>query len=211
MDQDIDEKRGIFISNNYCLNQEFDYCTPDTRLRMLRLYNMHFTNCRLWSFQSEIFDKLCRSYNTNLRIVYDLPYNAHNWILERMSGGKHARQQMMARFIKFVSSLSEHKSPAVSTLLDKLKNNVQSLVGSNLRLIHLETGVHVVPGLTKPQSLCDHQVYKSDPKDDWKVKLLTSLMEIRDLRWEILFEEENEEGTLSTDDIIFMIKDVATS
>ena len=97
---------------------------------------------------------------------------------------------MMARFIKFVSSLSEHKSPAVSTLLDKLKNNVQSLVGSNLRLIHLETGVHVVPGLTKPQSLCDHQVYKSDPKDDWKVKLLTSLIEIRDFRWEILFEEE---------------------
>ena len=117
----------------------------------------------------------------------------------------------MARFIKFVSSLSEHKSPSVSTLLNKLKNNVQSLVGSNLRTIHLETDVHVLPGLTKPQSIANHQVYKSDPKDDWIVKLLISLMEIRDLRWEILFDEENELGTLRTDDFISMIKDVATS
>ena len=60
MDHDIDQKRGVFISTNYSLNQEFDFCTTDVRLRMLHLYNMHFTNCRLWSFESQKFDKLCR-------------------------------------------------------------------------------------------------------------------------------------------------------
>ena len=145
MDHDINQKRGIFISNNYNLNQEFKFCTPEVRLCMLRLYNMHFTNCRLWSFNSEMFEKLCRSYNRNLRIIFDLPFSAHNWILEELSNGKLAKQQMLSRFIKFTSSLHNHTSLRVSRLFDKLKNNVQSLVGSNLRVILLEPNISVIP------------------------------------------------------------------
>ena len=153
---------------------------------MLRLYNMHFRNCRLWSFNSEMIDKICRSYNQNLHILFDLPYYTHNWIVEDMSNGRHARQQMMARFIKFTSSLHNHKSPAVSSLLGKLMKTVQSLVGSNLRMIHLETSTPVSPGITKPFSINDHRVYKFDDQQLWKIKLLTSLIEIRYQRWEIL-------------------------
>ena len=210
MDQDIKEKLGIFVSTNYNLNQEFEFCTTEIRLRMLRLYNMHFTNCRLWNFQSEMFNKLCCSYNTNLCIIYDLPYDAHNWIVEELSGGKHARQQMMSRYIKFVESLHFHKSPSVSSLLTKLKDDVRSLVGSNLRLIYLETNVHLIPGITKPFSICNHRVYSPESENLWKIQLLTSLLEIRNLRWEILFDEENGTGSLNPDDITEMIKMVSS-
>ena len=211
MDHDLEQKRGIFISTNYSLNQKFDFCTPEIRVRMLRLYNMHFTNCRLWSFGSEAFDKLCRSYNKNLRIVCGLPFNSHNWIIEELSGGKHARQQMMGRFVKFVDSLHKHTSPSVSTLLSKLQSDKRSLVGSNLRVIHLETGIPVMPGITKPHEISDHRVYKFDEKESWKLQLLTSLLEIRDQRWQILFDEEDGTGSLDPDDITFMIRDVSTS
>ena len=154
---------------------------------------------------------MCRSYNNqNLRILYGLPYNAHNWIVEELSGGKHARQQMMARYIKFVSSLYNHKSLAVSCLFEKTRRNAQSLVGANLRTIHLETNEAVIPGLTKPHVLSNHRVYDFNEREMWKIKLLVSLLEIRDQRWEILFDEE-EEDQFSTEDIIMMIKDVSTS
>ena len=128
MDLDINQKRGIFISTNYNLNHEFDFCMPEVRLRMLKLYNMHFTNCRLWSFQSEHFDKLCRSYNKNLKIIYNLPYNCHNWIIEEITGGKHARQQMMSCYVKVVESLYNHESPAVSSLLFNVNKNVWFII-----------------------------------------------------------------------------------
>ena len=54
-------------------------------------------------------------------------------------------------------------------------------------------------------------MYKYEEKDIWKVKLLCSLMEIRDQRWEILFDEEEETGSLLPDDITAMIDNVATS
>ena len=110
-----------------------------------------------------------------------------------------------------MSSLYKHESPAVSSLLANLKDNVQSLVGSNLRTIHLETGIAVIPGITKPAAISDHRVYKFEEKEKWKIKLLSSLMEIRDHRWEILFDEEDGTGSLLPDDIIYMIDNVATS
>ena len=162
-------------------------------------------------FQSETFDKLCRSYNKNLKIIYNLPYNCHKWIIEEITGGKHARQQMMSLYVKFVESLYNHESPAVSSLLSNVKNNVQSQVGSNLRTIHLETGVAVIPGITKPADISEQRVYKYEEMEIWKVKLLCSLLEIRDQRWEILFDEEEGTGSLRPDDITAMIDNVATS
>ena len=118
---------------------------------------------------------------------------------------------MMSRYIKFVDSLYKHESPAVSSLLLNLKNNVQSLVGSNLRTIQLETGISVIPGITKPLEISNHRVYKFEDKEIWKIKLLCSLLEIRDQRWEILFDEEEGTGSLRTDDITAMIDNVASS
>ena len=117
----------------------------------------------------------------------------------------------MSRYIQFVESLYNHESPAVSSLLSNVKNNVQSQVGSNLRTIHLETGVAVIPGITKPADISEQRVYKYEEMEIWKVKLLCSLLEIRDQRWEILFDEEEGTGSLRPDDITAMIDNIATS
>ena len=99
----------------------------------------------------------------------------------------------------------------MTSLLSNLKNNVNSLVGSNLRTIQLETGISVIPGITKPIEISNHRVYKFDVKETWKINLLCSLMEIRDQRWEILFDEEEGTGSLRTDDITAMIDNVASN
>ena len=62
-----------------------------------------------------------------------------------------------------------------------------------------------------PMEIANHRVYKFDEKENWKIKLLVSLMEIRDQRWEILFDEEEETGSLRKDDITDMIDSVASS
>ena len=69
----------------------------------------------------------------------------------------------------------------------------------------------MIPGITKPSEIVNHRVYKFKEKENWKIKLLISLMEIRDQRWEILFDEEEETGSLRKDDITDMIDSVASS
>jgi len=83
------------------------------------------------------------------------------------------------------------------------------MMGSNLRLILLETGLAVVPSFTKSWTIKEHRVYKVDNSARWRLPLLRSLLEIRDQRWQILFDEEFGTGELSEDDITtVMIRDV---
>ena len=81
-------------------------------------------------------------------------------------------------------------------LLNITKNNVQSVTGGNLRRILLETDIKVVPGQTKPSMLQCHTVYKTPEDKEWLIPLLTSLLEIRDERWQLIFDEESEDGLL---------------
>jgi len=44
-------------------------------------------------------------------------------------------------------------------------------------------------------------VYKIPENQEWKIPLLSSLIEIRDDRWSILFDEEKHQGTLDENQI----------
>ena len=94
MEQDLREKRAKFIQCCMELNQEFECLPPESRLRLLHLYNMHFSGSNCWNFQEKTFQQLTKSYNVNIRILFDLPINTHCWIAEEISGGKHAKQQI---------------------------------------------------------------------------------------------------------------------
>ena len=163
----------------------------------------HFTGSCLWNFDSEIVRKLCNSWNVNLRNVLDLPVNTHNYIVEQISGGKNAKKLIFSRYINFVNSLENSKRPALLALLKLAKTDVRSVVGSNLRTILLETDKVVIPGYTKSYTLQDYTVYRVPESEEWRIPLLTSLIEMREERWCVKFDEEDDD--LSVDAIKMMI------
>ena len=50
METDMREKRARFIQSAVELNQEFESLEPESQLRMLRLYNMHFSGSNCFDF-----------------------------------------------------------------------------------------------------------------------------------------------------------------
>ena len=176
---------------------------------MARMYNSHFSRSNNWRFDSEMFGQLCRSYNVNLRAMYDLPHGTHCWIVEQLSGGRHAKQQIFSRFVKFVDSLKNNKRRMIRDLFSLLKADARSTVGSNLRTILIDTDVQVIPGITTKWALSDFTVY--EVKGDWQVPLLTSLLEIRDDNWEVKFDDESRKNGGLDNDIVDMITDICVN
>ena len=110
--KDTMEKRAQFIQTCYNLNQEFSFASCDTRLKMLRLYNTAFYGSNNWSFSSEAVLKFGKTWNVNMRILFDLPYDTHCWIVEEVSDGQHFRQMIFSRFLKYLKSIAKNKIPA---------------------------------------------------------------------------------------------------
>ena len=158
----------------------------------LRLYpaliiNMHFSGCNCWSFQDAGFQQLCNSYNVNLRILHNLPLNTSCWLIEEISGGKHAKQQIYKRYVKFVNTLVNSSRDCVRFLFKYVCGDVRSQVGGNLAKIRNDTGLLVTPGHTSPDVLRNYRVYSAPDGQEYRLPLLVSLMEIRIDNWSIIF------------------------
>ena len=81
--------------------------------------------------------------------------------------------------------------------------------GANIRHIQRQTGTLVIPGKTRSNILNDKFIYEVPEGEDWKIGLVASLLQIRNDKWSILFDEEQDE--LSNDDITFMLDNVCSS
>ena len=113
---DVMQKRAKFISTCYNLNQEFFFAEEETKLRMLRLYNTALYSSNNWLFSSEEVKKFGRTWNTNLRILYNLPRDTHCWMIEDISDGRHLRQMIFSRFLKYIKSIAKNKRQALRSL-----------------------------------------------------------------------------------------------
>jgi hypothetical protein len=192
MEQDICEKRAIYIDRAMELNQEFMSSPNEVKLRMQRLYNSHFTGSPLWNFSGGGFNKLCNSWNVNIRIMLDLPCNTHCWIVEQLDNGHHLRHMLFSRYIKFLSSIATGRRQSLKFLINNVSHNVHSPTGSNIRQIMLETGSNIIPGVTLKSAIKCHKIYTMPEGHDWKISLIKGIMEVREEKWEVLFDDENE-------------------
>ena len=104
MNKDVKIKRGEFISKCINMNQEFQCISTENQVKLLRIYNAHFTGSCLWSYESENFKQLIRSWNVNLRVIFDLPFTTSSWLVEQLSQGGHAKLIIFKKYIKFLDS-----------------------------------------------------------------------------------------------------------
>jgi hypothetical protein len=202
---DVMQKRAQFIQTCYNLNQEFFFATEDTKLRMLRLYNTALYSSNNWLFSSEEVLRFGRTWNTNLRILFNLPRDTHCWIVEGLSDGKHLRQMLFSRYLKYVKSIARNKRDALKSLYNVIKDDVTSPTGSNIRTIMLETGVD--PRSLDSQALKGWRVYQQ--QDEWSIPLLRNLLEVRNDNWEVIYDDETGEAP-AEDELDFMITAVCT-
>ena len=66
MDDDIKEKRAIFIQTCMNLNQEFECLPYSSQLKLLNIFNSHYTGSNCWLYTSEKFCQMMNSFNVNI-------------------------------------------------------------------------------------------------------------------------------------------------
>ena len=75
--QDVNVKRAQYVTKNIELNQEFYSCFPQTKLEINQIFNSHHTGSPLWDLSSPEVTRLESSYNTNVKMTFDLPFDTH--------------------------------------------------------------------------------------------------------------------------------------
>ena len=148
MKKDMKVKRAMYIDKNNELIQEFGFAHPRSKFLANQIFNMHWTSSPIWDLFCYESQQIEFTYNYSVRKMFDLPRESHKFLIEPISNSRHLRFILMKRFLSFIQQIKKSKKVIPAKVLKWIKNDVQSVTGSNLRNIMLEVKKTNVDNLT---------------------------------------------------------------
>ena len=176
--KDATEKRAQFIEKNIDLNQEFYFAHPAVKSRINQIYNSSFSGSMLWNFRGEKTRNLVNSWSVAVKQMWNLPYNTHKRFLETL-GGTHAQVKIYSNYIGFIQSMKKSSKLVVLYLLEKIKMDLNTMTGQNIRYILEQSGERNIFKI-KPKEFKNKFKFAELPADEtWKTNLIRELTDIK--------------------------------
>ena len=185
-------KRAILFDKVHQIQQQFGYLEPKLVLRLLSIYSTALYGSPLWQLNSEEHSKLNRSWNTAVKIIWDLPHPTHTRFLETLCPVPHLESVLTGRYIGFVQNLVRSSSELLNLLFLSCAGDLSTVTGQNL---HFLLDKHQKPNfydLFKEKNMIKKSRVYSLPEDEaWKVGMIEELSLVKKDLLEISFKKEN--------------------
>ena len=118
-------KRAIFYERTHSLKQEFNFAHPRLVCELLKIYGTSFYGSVLWKINSSEYGKLLRSWNSAVKLIWNLPYNTHTYFIEQLTDCPHMQSMLHSRFVGFSRSLKTSKKFHVNVLFALCENDLR--------------------------------------------------------------------------------------
>ena len=174
---DIKIKAASYIDKNNSILQEFYFAHPESKVKLNNIYNGHWTGSQLWKFGSKELDKLEGTYNKSVKIMYDLPWATHRYLIEPLTGLPHVRRIWVKRYLSFVKMIRNSRKPSVIQLLDTVLRDVRLTTGSNLRTIMLLTDKNSIEDLEFGK--VDVKYHEIQESEAWRVDFIREVVDVK--------------------------------
>ena len=165
-------KRAAYINRNNELIQEFRFTHPFSLMEINGIYNSHFTGSPIWDLFCPEVESLYKSWNVSIRRMFNLPREAHRYLIEPISNQVHLKHMLSSRFFKFIAPIE-----------NSIKSSIRSITGRNLQRIMTEMGNDSVDFM---KSTHYNSVYKELPESQlYRVQLATEVIHIKNNELEV--------------------------
>ena len=178
MDQDIKVKRAQFISDVQNVQQEFYKSHPEVQSKLTSLYCSSCYGSNTWDLFSPWARKYFISWNVNLRIIWDLPYNTHRYFFEHLTQTRHLKVLLLKRFLRFILSITAAQNSACKMVLYTCYRNMRSTTGSNIRNIELAVNERIaLEDLKKAMGKLEEKMhFEQIPKEEmWRISVMKEM------------------------------------
>ena len=180
MDMDIKMKRADFIKNSTNIRSMFNFALPDQVLTAVSVYSAHFYGAMIWDLYGDMAGQVYRSWNTCVKLVWDLPRSTHNFFVEHLLARDFCsfRKKLFTQYVRFLQRIRKSVSQEVRILSEVVANDVRSVTGNNC--LKLAEEFSLDPWQDSPA--CFGKLYKQydvPDQDKWRLPLLSSLMKTK--------------------------------
>ena len=153
MSQDCVEKRAAFIDSAVKVKETFHFAHPIERISAVQTYCTSFYDSNLWRLRSPEVEGIYASWRTHVKLSWDLPRNCHNYFISHVLAPHvwSVKSSLLSKFHNFFLGLLCSDTHEVSVMARIASRDIRSNFGSNVRLLHDETGLD--PWVTTPMEM----------------------------------------------------------
>ena len=185
-------KRAILYDKVHQVQQQFGYCDPKLVLKLLSIYSTALYGSPLWQLNSEEHFKLNRSWNTAIKIIWDLPHSTHTRFLESLCPVPHLESVLHGRSIGFIQSLSRSTKQLIKLLFHSCSQDMSTVTGQNMKFLLSKYSKYSMAALFSEKDVIKNaRVYSLQENDLWKVNLMQDFSLVKKNLLELPFEIEN--------------------
>ena len=179
MNSDSSDKRRKFVGKVHSLLQEFGFLNHSSVFDLINIYATSFYGSNLWLLSGASIDRLFTSWNTMVRLVWNLPNTTHRYFVEEISHKPHMKASLYYRYLNFVKSLRSSKKKCVSSLCQRLCDDQGSIIRKNLNIIEKESNCANILSLDS-RFVSNHVIYAPVPDEEiWRINFIEELIQIR--------------------------------
>ena len=117
--------------------------------------------------------KLNRSWNTAVKIVWDLPHPTHTRFLESLSPVPHLESTLNGRYIGFAMGLVKSQKPLIKLLFNSCISDLGSQTGQNVDFLLQKYGKRNLADLIADKNcIKNSKVVDLSENEKWKISLI---------------------------------------
>ena len=129
----------------------------------------------MWDLFSKEAIMLENSWNTAVRLMYDLPLQTHRYFIEPISEVKHLKFVLLERFLGFIDQILKSRKNIPKHVLKYVMHDVRSVTGSNFRNIMLLTEKDTIEEIDI-HDIKKLNYHKVTDENAWKIESFLSIM-----------------------------------
>ena len=124
-------------------NLPFSFASPVEVLRAVKVFAGDLYGAMLWKLSGDLAKQVYHAWNTCIKLVWQVPRATHTYFVERLldCGLSHVRTDILARYVKYLTSLRSSPSMEVVVLANLVARDVRTTTGANLHFLGEMTGL----------------------------------------------------------------------
>ena len=178
MNHDAKIKRATFISESTDIREMFHFAHPQQVLSAVSVYTSHMYGSMLWDLFGDEAGQVYRSWNTCVKLAWNLPRATHNYYVDNSLSGTlpSLRKKLLCQYVGFFRKLLHSASWEIRVLANTSSADGGSVTGRNLRNIQQE--FNLCPWTSSLVSFKkNYNGYKVPDEDKWRLPFLGKLIE----------------------------------
>ena len=181
MDKDCERARAKFISKSTETRDQLRFPQPLHILKAYEVMCMDAYGSMLWDMQSSKAEQFFKSWNTAVKLAYNVPLNTYTYLVEGYLAENMVtlRNKVLAQNAGFFRKLLGSPSREVRGIAKIVQFDPRSTTCRNLRLLSCRTGLRK-PFEFSPVRIKSSLKYQVVPeRETWRIGLLNVLFKLR--------------------------------